>query len=110
MVSEYGYRFTKKAEDDVDDIIGYMISMIANPTAASHFMERLQDSIREARCFPESGSPVQNEFLPENTVRKKIVGNYVLYYYPDTQQKMITVLRVVYGRRNMDEIINQLKL
>ena len=41
-------------------------------------------------------------------IRKKIIGNYVLYYKADKDKKLIWVLRVVYGARNMDAILKNL--
>ena len=71
-------------------------------------MEKLQKAIDEARMFPESGAPVENEYLPYTGIRKKLIGNYILYYLPQMSSKTITVLRILYGKRNIDEIIRQL--
>lgn len=108
MESKWGYRLTEKADADLDDIVRYIAVDLANPKAASDFVDKLQSAIEEARSFPESGSLVVNEYLPDTEVRKKLVGNYILYYLPDFAEKMIFVLRIVYGRRNMDEILRQI--
>lgn len=71
---------------------------------------KLQEVIEEAWSFPESGSPVVNEFVLTTEVRKKLVANYIMYYLPDSSEKMIFVLRIVYGRRNVDEILRQLNV
>lgn len=108
MESKWGYHLTHKADAYLDDIVGYIAVELANPTAASDFMDKLQDAIEEARSFPESGSLVINEFVPNAEVRKKQVDNYIMYYLPDSDEKMIFILRIVYGRRNMDEILRQI--
>lgn len=110
MESKWGYRLTQKANADLDDIVGYIAVELANPTAASHFADKLQEAIEEACSFPENGSFVINEFVPNTEVRKKLVGNYMMYYLPDSNEKMIFILRIVYGRRNMDEILRLLKV
>lgn len=108
MGSEWGYRLTKKAEADLDGIVRYISVELANPQAASDFVDKLQAAIEEARSFPESGPPVSNEYLPVEGVRKKLVGSYILFYLPDHREKMILVLRLVYGKRSMDEILRQI--
>ena len=108
MESEWDYRLTEKADADLDDVVQYIAVELANPKAASDFVDKLQSAIEEARSFPESGSLVINEYLPDTEVRKKLVENYILYYLPDSEQKTIFVLRIVYGRRNMDEILRQI--
>ena len=110
MVSKFGYRLTKRAESDLDGIVSYIAVFHANPQAASDFVDKLQDNIEEARAFPESGSLVHNEFLQLESVRKKMVGNYIMYYLPDMGEEIIYVLRIVYRKRNMDEILKKLDI
>lgn len=98
MESKWGYRLTEKAEADFDDIVRYIAVELASPKAASEFVDKLQASIEQARSFLESGPPVVNEYLPDTAVRKKLIGNYILYYLPNPAEKMIYVLRIVYGR------------
>lgn len=110
MESKWGYQLTQKADADLDDIVEYIAVELANPTAASDFVDKLQGAIEEARFFPESGSLVINEFIPNAEVRKKLVGNYIMYYLPDPDEKMIFVLRIVYSRRNIDDILRKLNV
>lgn len=110
MVSKFGYRLTKRAESDLDGIVSYIAVFLANPQAASDFVDKLQDNIEEARAFPESGSLVHNEFLQLESVRKKLVGNYIMYYLPVMGEEIIYVLRIVYRKRNMDEILKKLDI
>ena len=79
MASEFGYFLTRRAEGDLDEILSYLPVQLSAPKAAADFLEKLQGAIREACAFPESGAPVDNAFLPKGTVRKKLVGSYMLY-------------------------------
>lgn len=108
MASKFGYRLTQKAESDLDGIVSYIALELSNPPAASDFVNKLQENIEEARNFPESGSLIYNDYLQAENVRKKLVGNYIMYYLPDTGEKMIYILRIVYSKRNMDEILKKL--
>lgn len=110
MESKWGYELTQKAAADLDDIVGYIAVELTNPTVASDFVDKLQGVIEEARFFPESGSSVNNELVLNMEVRKKLVGNDMMYYLPDSDEQMIFILRIVHGRRNMDEILRQLNI
>ncbi len=57
------------------------------------------------RLFPDSGSPVENEYLTDKSVRKLLVDNYIIYYKVQSDEKIITIIRIVYGKRNLDEIL-----
>lgn len=104
MASKFGYQLTKRAESDLDGIVSYMAVELANPQAASDFVDKLKDNIDEARAFHESGSLVDNEFLQVENLRKKLIGNYIMYYLPDMREKIIYILRIVYGKQNITEI------
>lgn len=104
MASKFGYQLTKRAESDLDGIVSYIAVELANPQAASDFVDKLKDNIDEARAFPESGSLVDNEFLQVENLQKKLIGNYIMYYLPDIREKIIYILRIVYGKQNITEI------
>jgi plasmid stabilization system protein ParE len=110
MASEYKVRLTQTAAAQLDDIVGYLATNLANPPAASHFLDLVKKAMEEARMFPESGPRVINPFLPDGTVRKKILGNYVMYYRPDPPSEVIHVLAIVSGRRDIQEILRELSL
>ena len=104
MASKFGYRLTKRAESDLDGIVSYIAVELSTPQAASDFVDKLKDNIDETRAFPESGSPVDNEFLQVENLRKKLIGNYIMYYLTDMREKIIYILRIVYGKQNITEI------
>lgn len=104
MASKFGYRLTKRAESDLDGIVSYIAVELSTPQATSDFVDKLKDNIDETRAFPESGSPVDNEFLQVENLRKKLIGNYIMYYLPDMREKIIYILRIVYGKQNITEI------
>ena len=110
MASKFGYQLTKRAESDLDGIVSYMAVELANPQAASDFVDKLKDNIDEARAFPESGSLVDNEFLQVENLRKKLIGNYIMYYLLDVGENIMYILRIVYGKRNLDEILKKLDI
>ncbi len=105
MASNFSYTLTHKADADLDGIVSYLTTQLANPKAATDFLDKLQDAIDEACFFPESGSLVFNEFLPSKNIRKKLVGNYIMYYFSNQETETIHILRIIYGRRNLDEIL-----
>ena len=108
MNSKYQYRFTKKAEIDLDEILSYISIELSNPEAAASFLKDLLAVIASICSVPKIGNIVENEFLPDREIRKSLVGNYVLYYLPDIKEKRIYVLRILYGRRNLDELVREI--
>lgn len=105
MECKYSYRFTEKAEQDFDEILRYIAVDLANPAAAQNLGRKMFEQIDMVRAFPDSGAPVDNEFLSDKTVRKLSVDNYIIYYKAYYEDKIISVIRIVYGKRNLDEIL-----
>ena len=108
MTSNYQYHFTKKAEADLDEILSYISIELSNPEAAASFLKDLLAVLASICSVPKIGSIVENEFLPDKEIRKSLVGNYVLYYLPDAVEMTIYILRILYGRRNLDELVREI--
>ncbi len=110
MACKFKFQFVQKATEDLDGIVFYLNHQLGNSKAARRFLADLNTVIQEACAFPESGSPLDNELFPNKTVRKKLIGSYILYYLPDVDAQIIYILRIIYGRRNLDEILREMKL
>ena len=108
MAYNFSYRFTEKAEQDLDEILRYISVDLVNPTAAQNLGKKVFEKIDMVRVYPESGTPVDNEFLADKKVRKLSVDNYVIYYKAHYEEKMISIIRIIYGKRNLDEILKTL--
>ena len=105
MEYKYSYRFTEKAEQDFDEILRYISVDLANTTAARNLGKKMFEQIDMVRAFPDSGTPVDNEFLLDKAVRQLSVDNYIIYYKTHYDEKAISIIRIVYGKRNLDEIL-----
>ncbi len=110
MTSKFSFKLTQTARNDLDDIVSYISLTLFNPQAASHFLDQFENVVNESCDFLESGSLVDNEFLIGSNIRKKPVGNYIMYYLSNIEEEMIYVIRIVYGNRNMEEILKYLSL
>ena len=65
MGFEYGDRFARQAAADVTGIVDYLAGDLANPTAAASFKKGLMECLDTLRMFPQSGSLVQNGYVPQ---------------------------------------------
>lgn len=110
MEFKFDYKLTNKADFELNEIVQYIGVELGNQQAATNFVMKLENKIDYIRTFPEGGSPVYNEFMQIENVRKIVVNNYIVYYYPDIENKMIYILSIVYAKRNMDETLKSLKI
>ena len=101
----YNYVFTEKAAEDLDATLKYISEDLSNPSAAKNFFEKLFNLIEKIREYPQAGMVVDNEYLSDATIRKMLLDNYVIYYKEDAVAEQIAIVRIVYGKRNLAEIM-----
>ena len=89
-------------------IVDYLAGDLANPTAAASFKKSLMECLDTLRMFPQSGSLVQNGYVPQTGIREKLVGNYLLFYQTDAETRTVYILRVVHGSRDLDRVVKNL--
>ena len=99
------YEFTLKASEDLDEILNYISKDLCNQEAAKKFFNHLFADLDRLCLFPESCPLVDNEFIKRKDIRKSVIDNYLLYYSYDKEKALITILRIVYGKRNVFDII-----
>ena len=110
MAYNYSYHLSSRACADLEDILNYLSLNLSNPAAASKFWNAMKAVIQETQMFPFSGAAANPVSLQGVTVRKKFVNQYVMFYLADSKEKRITILRIVHGRQNTQEILRGLDL
>ncbi len=104
----FSYRLTSDAESDIDEIFSYITNDLSNPEAAASFADELVRHIRTLCHSPKIGTPVINDYLLRDDIRKIFVRNYIVYYGIDEESQNIIILRVVYSKRNQNLILADL--
>ncbi|MCR5488062.1 MAG: type II toxin-antitoxin system RelE/ParE family toxin [Lachnospiraceae bacterium] len=110
MASEkYDYVLTESAKADIFETIGYIEGDLSYPDAATDFLCEFEKKTDEICKTPKAGRLVENEFLKRNDVRRYLVDNYIAYSIMDDEARNIIILRLVYGKRNRDEILKNVR-
>ena len=107
MVSKQ-YFFTNKASNDLDEILNHFINVSHNFLAAQTFYENVFKTIDRILLFPNSYPVVNNKWINVKDVRKTVIDDYLLYYIYDKEKELITILRIVYSKRDIETILKKL--
>ena len=110
MASEYGYRFTEQAETDLSGILQYISEDLSDPSAATALGRKVFEKIDAIRHFLQPGMVVDNHFLTDHDVCCVLIDNYILYYKAIDAEKVVYIIRIVYEKRNLDEIRRELEI
>ena len=103
--SKYSLKFTPKAADDLDEIFDYIAVRLFAETAAELLMDKIEDAFTKLKDYPFSGSYVFDEPLKSRGYRKLIIDNYIAFYLIDEFEKLVVIMRVLYGASNYINIL-----
>lgn len=106
----YSFIITKKADDDFVKIVNYISNELKNIKAADDLSKKIVSSIRDLCIFPNSAPLVINEYFLKKDFRKKVVDNYLILYYLDESKQSIVIVRIIYAKMNLNEIIKMIDI
>ncbi|MDE6658635.1 MAG: type II toxin-antitoxin system RelE/ParE family toxin [Eubacterium sp.] len=103
----YKLEFLPVAKNDMLEIVKYISDELKNPAAASKLAEKFISSAEKVCDFPY----LNHVYTPLKPLgleyRRIIVNNYLMFYTVDEETKKVTIMRVIYARRNIGEEIKR---
>lgn len=102
----YGVELSEQAENDLRAIYEYIAWVLAAPQAAAHQFDRLEEKILSLGELPERCHRYEKEPWHSRGLRRMPVDHYSVFYLVDEQS--VYVLRVIYGRRDMETQLGEL--
>lgn len=105
MRGEYQVIYSPAALDDLRHIFNYIAHVLLAGQAAQNQIVHIRREIRKLELFPEKHEQVDWEPWVSMGTRKMSVDNYVVYYRVDNESKSVTIVRIFYGGRDVEHII-----
>jgi toxin ParE1/3/4 len=99
----YEVTITDQADADLRGVYEYIAFELLSPDNAVGQLERLEEHIIELENFPEKFRTYGKEPWHSRGLRVMSVDNYLVFYIPDNAAGIVTVIRVMYAGRNVDE-------
>ena len=97
---------TNQADADLRGIYEYITFELLSPDNAAGQLDRLEELILELEEFPEKYRLYGNEPWHSRGLRVMPVDNYLVFYIPDKDTGIVTVIRVMYEGRNVEKQLN----
>ncbi len=92
-----------QAEEDLRGIFEYITFELLSPENAEKQLERLEKQILSLDEMPERFPRYAKEPWYSRGLRFVAIDNYIVFYIPDMEEQMVTILRVMYSGRNIEE-------
>jgi len=96
----YTISFTTPAEEDLIATLHYISDVLQSPLAAKSLLDELEQQIHVLADTPFIYSVVRDEYLGKKGIRYLLVKNYLVLYSVDEEDKSVTIIRIVYARRD----------
>lgn len=98
----YEVATTDQADADLRDIYEYIAFELLSPDHASGQLDRFEKHIIRLAEFPEKFKLYEKEPWHSRGLRIMPVDNYLVFYIPDQNTGVVTVIRVMYAGRDID--------
>ena len=105
----YSVVITEQAEEDLRGIFEYISFTLYELGYAAHKLQKLEQAILRLNYMPERYKKYEEEPWAKSGLRKMPVDNYNVFYYVDNELEQVTVLRILYSKRDENEQLRQLE-
>ena len=102
----YEVEISEQADSDLRGIFEYIAFELQSPENASGQLDRLEKQILGLDTMPERYRKYEKEPWKSRGLRVLLVDNYVVLYIPDSDKKVVTILRIMYAGRDIDNQLN----
>lgn len=102
----YKVTTTAQADADLRGIYEYIAFELLSPGNAAGQLDRLEEHIIGLEEFPEKFRSYEKEPWHSRGLRVMPVDNYLVFYIPDKNTGIVTVIRVIYAGRDVDNQLN----
>jgi toxin ParE1/3/4 len=99
-MDRYSIEITEPAEIDLSEIGFYIAKELLEPSIAQKVVDQIGEAILKLEEFPFRNALVADEKLATQGIRKIIVENYLVFYIVAEESKRVTIVRILYGRRD----------
>ena len=97
----YEIEISEQAEADLRGIYEYIAFELLAPENASGQLDRLEKNILRLEQMPERFRIYEEEPWHTRGLRIMPVDNFVVLYIPDKEKGIVTIIRIMYGGRDL---------
>lgn len=105
MSDTYSIIYSSEAKDDLREIYSYIAYDLQAPETAEGQVNRIRKEIRSLDFMPSRYAVVDWEPWKSMGMYRVPVDNFIVYYVVNNGSRTITVIRIFYGGRDIEDII-----
>ena len=102
----YDVEVSGYARLDMKNIYDYIANTLQEPVIAEKQYSRIEKAVYSLDNLPERFRRYDKEPWRSRNLRVMPVDNYLVFYVVDNDSQIVTVMRIMYGRRNIENELN----
>ena len=106
----YTIKITRVAEEDLLEIVRYISEKLKSPIAAIDLMDLIEQKTKILVESPLSCKLISDEYFQQKGIRFLQVKNYMIFFRIHDDRKEISIIRILYARRDWIYILKDNKI
>ena len=98
--------YSAEARQDLRDIYQYIAYELCAPEAANGQADHIMKAVRSLEQMPMRHKLYEEEPWHSCGLRFMPVDNYIVFYLPDETAATVSIIRIMYGGRDIDKQLN----
>lgn len=99
-MSKYNIQITEPAESDLREIGIYIYKELLEPETAKKVVLKIANAINSLEEISLRNALASDERIAHKGIRKIMVDNYFVFYIVAGESNTVTIVRILYGRRD----------
>lgn len=104
-MTKYSIDISKLAERDIWDTVSYIQEVLFQPESAKRIYRSIKEQISSLSTMPNRYAVIAEEPYTSMGVRKVCAENYLIFYIVNEKTKTVSIIRVLYNRREWHNLI-----
>ncbi|MFI3255404.1 MAG: type II toxin-antitoxin system RelE/ParE family toxin [Eubacteriales bacterium] len=108
-MSQWEVIYTEQAEEDLRGIYQYIAFELKEEQTAENMYYTIADTIDKLDSNPFVYAPYPKEPWYSMGLRKIPIKNYLCFYLPTEENMSVNILRIIYGKRDIEPLLQEIE-
>jgi len=104
-MERYKILMTIPAINDLREIAAYISNDLKESITAQKLIDKMEKAVTSLAEIPTRHGLVADKRLARRGIRKLLVDNYLVFYVVSGQDATVTVIRILYSRRDWEHLL-----
>lgn len=103
-MDKYEVEYLQIFKDDLNEIVSYIVLELKDKNASHKLIDDIQKKIELIKTNPQMYQYYDFIKSLKEKYRCFVVGNYIVFYFINKDEKIITIYRIIYNKRNLKSL------